>query len=83
METRRLIKVEGKLNGAKYQDIPNEIPAAQCSGPQTGSKVRPPKILREDIREGLRDNSINVLKWNNQRSDLNPIKHLWRNLKMP
>lgn len=54
--TRRLIKVEGKLK--QTTDILNGIPVVQFSGPQTGSKVHLPKTHREDIREGLRDNSV-------------------------
>lgn len=33
-------------------------------------------------QEGCRDNSVNVLERPNQRGDLTPIRHLWRDLKM-
>uniref|UniRef100_A0AAZ3SUY4 Transposase Tc1-like domain-containing protein n=1 Tax=Oncorhynchus tshawytscha TaxID=74940 RepID=A0AAZ3SUY4_ONCTS len=40
--TGTLVRIEGKMNGAKYREILDENPAPELSGPQTGAKVNLP-----------------------------------------
>ncbi len=72
--TRGLVRVQRKLNAAKYRDILNENLV------QTGHND--PKHIAKTMQKWLMDNSVNALEWPSQSFYLNPIKLLWRNLKM-
>uniref|UniRef100_A0AAZ3RP71 Transposase n=1 Tax=Oncorhynchus tshawytscha TaxID=74940 RepID=A0AAZ3RP71_ONCTS len=79
--TGRLVRIEGKMNGAKYRDIFDEnlLQSAQDLGlgPRfTFQQDNDPKHTAKTMQEWLRDKSLNVLEWLSQRLDLNPIEHL-------
>jgi hypothetical protein len=76
--TERLVRVEGKMNGAKYSQILDENLLQSTQDLRlrqrfTFQQDNDPKHSAKTTKKWLRDKSLNVLEWPSQSLDLNPI----------
>ena len=81
--TGRLVRIERKMNRAKYREILDENLLQSTQDLRLGWRFtfqqdHDPKHTAKTTQEWLQEKSLNILEWPSQSPDLNPIEQLSR-----
>ncbi|MGH0128558.1 UNVERIFIED_CONTAM: hypothetical protein FKN15_040258 [Acipenser sinensis] len=77
--TGHLVKIEARMDGAKYREILQENLLQSAKKLKLGRKFtfqqdNDPKHKAKATMEWLKNKKVNVLQWPSQSPDLNPIR---------